>query len=111
MFDASEFVADSRGNPYPYCRECRNARSARPRRVADAYVTTLRQQADSQDTASRHQQPWTGPELEVVARTDLSAIQKAEMLGRTLWAVRFAIKKVNNRPREQWLAGLAAKRP
>lgn len=54
------------------------------RRVAQQarWNSTLR------DAAHRHRQEWTGPELELVARPDLSARQVAQMLGRTLYAVR-----------------------
>lgn len=55
--------------------------------------------------AKRHNAQWTGPELEIAAREDLSASQVAEMLGRTLWAVMTMRKRMRVEPSQQWLAG------
>lgn len=47
---------------------------------------------------------WTGPELEIVARTDLTAREAAVMLGRTLYAVKHQRKAIRNDPRKARLA-------
>lgn len=43
--------------------------------------------AKSRDTATRSGQQWTGPELDIAMRDDLTATQAAAMLGRTIRAV------------------------
>lgn len=57
------------------------------------------------DQAKRHNAQWTGPELEIAARDDLSASQAAEILGRTMWAVQTMRKRMRVEPSQQWLAG------
>lgn len=42
----------------------------------------------TRDTARNHGKEWTGPELELAARLELSASEVARMLGRTINAVR-----------------------
>lgn len=60
-------------------------------------------------TAHRKGQEWTGPELEIAARTDLTAKQAAAMLGRTYPAVVYKRRQLRTKPREINLAGLPAK--
>jgi hypothetical protein len=46
--------------------------------------------------AHRHKLQWTGPELEIASRADLSASDVARMLGRSYWAVTNIRKKLKN---------------
>jgi hypothetical protein len=55
--------------------------------------------AKSRDTAERHGKQWTGPELELAARPDLTARQVAEMTGRTHHAVKTVRKRLQVDPR------------
>lgn len=59
------------------------------------------------DRARRHNQQWTGPELELAARRELSARQVAEMVGRTMYAVMSMRHRLEIEPKLQTLAGLA----
>lgn len=63
-------------------------------------------QAETQAAATRHYREWTGPELEVAARTDLSARQVALMLGRTLSAVKNIRRRLRDDPKTINLAGV-----
>jgi hypothetical protein len=60
----------------------------------------------SRGQAARHRYPWTGPELEIAARTDLTAAQVAALLGRTIVAVRHARVKLRTDPKTIMHAGL-----
>jgi len=60
--------------------------------------------------AHRHGQEWTGPELEIALRKDLSAQQAAILLGRTLSAVNAARYRTKHFPREIQLAGVSDSR-
>jgi hypothetical protein len=64
-------------------------------------------QAETTDAARRHGYVWTGPELEIVARDDLTVKQIALMLGRTYTAVEKARERIRRDPRADFLAGLA----
>jgi hypothetical protein len=75
-------------------------------RDARAHRTRKRDNAIMVDTARRHGRMWTGPELEVASRDDLTAEQAAVMLGRTLFAVETARRRLRQEPRYQSLAGL-----
>lgn len=57
--------------------------------------------------AARRGFQWTGPELEIAARRDLSTIEVARALGRTYAAVRSARWKIDNDPRFSRLAGVS----
>lgn len=70
---------------------------------------TRRAQDRSLEHAHRYRAEWTGPELELAARTDITHVQLAEMLGRTVHAVRTKRHKLRTKPREQWLAGKRSK--
>jgi hypothetical protein len=63
------------------------------------YNTTL-------DIAINHGKEWTGPELELAARSDLTAKEVASMLGRTLFAVECVRVKLKDDPRKIKLAGV-----
>jgi hypothetical protein len=58
------------------------------------------------ETAERHGQEWTGVELEIASRPDLTARQVAEVLHRTLNAVRTMRQRLNSDldPRDRMLA-------
>jgi hypothetical protein len=58
------------------------------------------------ETAERHRQEWTGVELEIASRPDLTARQVAEVLHRTLSAVRNMRQRLNSDldPRDRMLA-------
>lgn len=64
---------------------------------------------ESLDKATRHNQQWTGPEMEFAARLDLTDRQVAAVLGRTMWAVRTMRKRMRDEPSQQWLAGKRSK--
>jgi hypothetical protein len=76
-------------------------------------LRTARRQARTLEQAKRHRYMWTGPELEIAARSDLTVQQIALMLGRTYYAVRgmrWLVRQGD--PRKAFLAGLgAATRP
>lgn len=55
--------------------------------------------------AHRHNSQWSGPEMELAARSDLSAQQVGDMIGRTLWAVSTMRRRLRKEPSQQWLAG------
>lgn len=56
--------------------------------------------------AHRHGQEWTGPELEIALREDLSAQEVAILLGRSLAAVNMARYRARRFPREINLSGV-----
>jgi hypothetical protein len=58
--------------------------------------------------AKKRGQEWTGPELEIAARKELTAKQVAEMLGRTVSGVRNVRTRLNKEPELRRLAGLAS---
>ncbi|WP_333757846.1 hypothetical protein [Streptomyces sp. ISBFB 2968] len=64
-------------------------------------------QAETLEQASRHGQQWTGPELEIAARDDLTARQAALMIGRTFNAVHNVRKKLKADPMTITVAGIA----
>ena len=67
-------------------------------------------QARTTDNARRRGYVWTGPELEIAARDDLTVAEIARMLGRTYYAVVTARHRIRRDPRADWLAGLARPR-
>lgn len=62
-------------------------------------------QAESLDAATNHYKEWTGPEMEILTRSDLTRREKAAMLGRTYDAVTNMLAKLDVDPRKQRLAG------
>ena len=80
----------------------------RPGVRARTWAHARRTNAATLDAASRNGHHWTGPELEVAARTDLTARQVATMLGRTMFAVRTQRQKLRNDPKTIRLAGLSS---
>lgn len=61
--------------------------------------------AESLDTAERHRRAWTGPELELAARDDLSIAEIAKLLGRTTHSVVNMRRKLRHEPKYRALAG------
>lgn len=107
----------------PACPRCRVARVKRYQRnrekVDEEFRRKLRKRVDRNrkqansltlDTAHNHGKMWTGPELEIVARDDLSARQVAVMLGRTLYAVKHARQALKDDPRKIKLAQVPLRR-
>lgn len=77
-----------------YARAWREERPTYNRKIID------RMQAETRPGAHRFGNEWTGPELEMAARDDLTAVQIAKMIGRTVSAVytkRAAIHKADPR--------------
>jgi len=67
-----------------------------------------RAQNATMPTAGRRGMPWTGPELEIVARADLTAEQAAQMTGRTYHGVETQRRRLGIDPRKADLAGALA---
>ena len=63
-------------------------------------------QNQSLETARRNGFQWTGPELELIARSDLTAEQASAMLGRTYFAVVRMRRRLRVEPKLVNLAGL-----
>lgn len=82
------------------CEECTEA--ARPGRRRHFHA----RQRDTSVAPSRCKQ-WTGPELEVAARDDLTTLEVAKLLGRTYSGVKGMRAKLLRDPRKQALAGLS----
>jgi len=76
-----------------------------PKSLATQRVVRARRQARTLEGARRYRYAWTGPELEIAARDDLTIKQIALMLGRTYNAVRWARQCLERDPRKQFLAG------
>lgn len=77
----------------------------RERHAAHKSRDKTRAQHTTLPTAGRRGMPWTGPELEIVARTDLTAEQAAQMTGRTYHGVADQRRKIGIDPRKRDLAG------
>lgn len=65
-----------------------------------------RANSETLETATNHYKQWTGPELEIAARADLTARQVAVMLGRTLKSVKGIRVKLRDDPRYRDTAGV-----
>lgn len=63
--------------------------------------------AETLDHAANHGKEWTGPELKMAARHDLTAVEIALQLGRTYKAVTTMRHKLRTDPRKTRLAGTA----
>lgn len=95
---AEAFMALARGGHLGTCEEC--VWKPMPE-ILQAAISETRQ------SARRHGYQWTGPELEIAARDDLSVKEAALMLGRSFYAVETARKKLRaGDPKTTWLAGL-----
>jgi len=95
------------------CRRARRSRlraewqSTLPRgyRNSDLQEAAKRQHDRSLDRARNHGNNWTGPELELVARGDLTTEELTIALGRTSYAIHSARRLLRVDPRKQALAG------
>jgi len=84
------------------CKSCRNKRrqdrltSEDGRRTARRQKrrTYKRKRMQTADAARRARYQWTGPEFEVISRTDLTRVEMAIMLGRSLAAVTNARRRL-----------------
>jgi hypothetical protein len=76
----------------------------KPRDRSRTRYETVR--AETRRQARRHYYQWTGPELEIAARQDLTAKQVALMTGRTYGAVTSMRRRLRDDPKVIWLAGL-----
>lgn len=81
----------------PESRELARERGARYERE---------QWAESLPRAVKHGDEWTGPELEIALRSDLTVVEIAEMLNRTTRAVRSARYRARHDPKYANLAGV-----
>lgn len=80
------------------------AQADRLRTNGRTYRATV--QRTSLATAVRYGLQWTGPELEIADRDDLTTAQKAAMLGRSAAAVQEKRKRIRRGdPMPAWLAG------
>lgn len=68
------------------------------------YARSIQQQ--TRLTAHRLNQQWTGPELELAARRDITARQLAVMIGRTYAAVAVMRRRLNREPMLDHVAGV-----
>jgi ribosomal protein L24E len=59
------------------------------------------------DAAHRRGREWTGPELEIASREDLTSPQVAGMIGRTVYGVETVRSRLKREPKLIQLAGLA----
>jgi len=76
------------------------SRPARVKRIA------ARRQGATLEQATRHRFQWTGPELELASRPDLTAVEVAQLLGRSYSAVKTMRSRLKKDPKIVTLAGL-----
>lgn len=111
--DGQEFRRGTSGAPITYrCKACRRtletsakdpdpiARRSNQKRLVETH------QAETLPRATRYGYQWTGPELEIALREDLTAIEAAKMLGRTFHAVRAARHKARREPKWRDVVGV-----
>lgn len=96
-----------------HCDACRTAAGAgrRPRTRRETPWTYKRVQDETADHAHRRGYQWTGPELELASRDDLTSSEVARMLGRTYSAVKNKRAALKRDPRATDLAGIDRPRP
>jgi len=83
------------------CAECRRAGNEYRQGI---YSETL-------DGASNHFKKWTGPEMEILERGDLSHREAALLLGRTVWAVQTMRRRLRAEPKVIQVVGIGGDRP
>lgn len=83
------------------CEECRIA--VQKARLA----LSVRHQAEAKARAHRHGAQWTGPELELASRRDLSTLDVAHMIGRSYWAVETMRRDLGKEPALAQVAGVS----
>jgi len=110
--DVGDFpVTGSARTPDPRCNGCHAIRLRGydwRRRKGSMHAHEAKRQADTLATASRHGEQWTGPQLEIALRDDLTAFEAAKILGRSHIAVRNIRRRSRLDPRVSALAGQAA---
>lgn len=116
LLPRSEFGERPEGGWASICRRCNSAQvsdrraDAEYRAQFDARTRGNQhaKQREAVEAARNHRKEWTGPELELVMRDDLTDREKAEKLGRTFYAVRHIIRRINRSdPVKVHLAGLS----
>ena len=103
----------------PKCHTCHIAAvlATKKKRAArdPEFYRALRNHADRQrgraqsrtmERARNRGQQWTGPQLEIAAREDLTAAEVAVLTGRTLYAVKHARRKLRDEPKWIQVVGL-----
>ena len=97
------------------CRQCkrdflRSRREADPARTsAESHARERAIQAQKKIEARNHNKEWTGPELELISRKDLSSGQLATMLGRSLYAIKSQRFLLNKNDLKYEVAGVPIK--
>jgi hypothetical protein len=81
----------------------RQWRAANPEKREAEVASKQEANRKSREAAARHYWPWTGTELEIASREDLTEAQVASMLGRTLGSVNTMRGKLRDDPRLQML--------
>lgn len=89
------------------CKAVKNPKDPR-RAVLDMERYRAREQEKTTPKARNHGKQWTGPELEIASRPELTATQAAKMLGRTHVAVRAARQKLRREPKWARVAGIGS---
>jgi hypothetical protein len=91
----------------------RRWRAANPEKhLAAVRRRNRRDQAQNAESAAKarerghHNHQWTGPELEIAARPDLTPVQVAAMIGRSIRGVTEMRIRIKKEPKLQMLAGL-----
>jgi hypothetical protein len=82
------------------CEECTAAETTRTNMLKEA------RQSRTLDSTKKGGQMWTGPELEIATREDLTIEQAAVKLGRTYRAVQNMRRKCRQDPRKMYLLGV-----
>src|SRR5699024_9788688 len=93
------------GTTYRYTNGCRCDEC----RSANVEATIRRRKAKNEaslTTATNRYKEWTGPELEVIVRDDLTASEMARMLNRTIMSVKSMRHKCKTDPRKAKMAGV-----
>lgn len=117
LLPPTAFPKGKSGYHKSYCKRCESEVNMDRRLTDEVYADRFyryslerhqEEQRLAKAKASNQRKEWTGPELELVMRRDLTDRQKAEILGRTFYAVRHIIRKVNaGDPKKVNLAGLS----
>lgn len=108
FLDSSCFRVDH-DVPGRTCRVCLDAAltdEQRARNRAGQSRSKARAQQDTLPTAHHHGYQWTGPELEVALRNDLTTREKAKILGRSYAATNTARQKALHDPKWVRVAGV-----
>lgn len=85
----------------------RNPRTNSPERMAKRNRSASEVQARTLEGADHRYQQWTGAEMELAMRDDISARQIAIMLGRTYHAVVNMRRKIRDEPKYRDAAGVS----